>query len=290
MASQPAVWRNVASLFILAACMSSALSQAPVKKPPAEKNLDRIAPTNSEPQVTLEVLLAEIQLNSENGLGVEGVETCPRCPVRFTRSNTGSLVFTSDGDTVERFFRALNASGQINMRIPSRIVTSDDLPALIQLGQDADAFIRTDWKHTTITRIGPYSNKDMDLRCASGVLEVTPKNTRDGNLVMRLITEVSSITISCAHGTYTSLKNIPVQRLEAMVAVADGATVVLGGKINQRPVSTECKVPWLADLPGVGCLFRFSTQAMERTQLLVFVTPHVVHNRKDVDRFLGKGE
>jgi len=73
MIAQNAIWRSLGSVLILVGYVSSALCQTPAIPPAGETNPTCSAPAISDQQVTLEVVLAEIRLDFENGLGVEGV-------------------------------------------------------------------------------------------------------------------------------------------------------------------------------------------------------------------------
>jgi len=59
-------------------------------------------------------------------------------------------------------------------------------------------------------------------------------------------------------------------------------------EIRLPVATTDNKVPYLGDIPGIGGLFRFRTQTTQRSQLLILVTPHICRNRQDAERFLGK--
>jgi hypothetical protein len=71
------------------------------------------------------------------------------------------------------------------------------------------------------------------------------------------------------------------------VIAQDGETVALGGIIVKRDEKMENKVPWLGDLPYLGTLFRYRTQQKQKTELLIIMTPHIVHSRLDADRILA---
>jgi type II secretory pathway component GspD/PulD (secretin) len=78
------------------------------------------------------------------------------------------------------------------------------------------------------------------------------------------------------------------QFVETTVVAGDGETVAIGGLISKRDNKLENKIPWVGDLPGVGALFRFRTQAKEKRELLVILTPHIVRSRADADRILAE--
>ena len=70
------------------------------------------------------------------------------------------------------------------------------------------------------------------------------------------------------------------------MSVMDGETIVLGGLISKLNNRQENKMPWLGDLPYIGAAFRYRTQTQEKRELLVILTPHVIRNCADSERFL----
>ena len=65
--------------------------------------------------------------------------------------------------------------------------------------------------------------------------------------------------------------------------VQDGQTIVIGGLITKSEDVTESKVPYLGDIPIVGTAFRFDSRRLRRTELLIFLTPRIVHGDVDVE-------
>jgi Flp pilus assembly secretin CpaC len=59
------------------------------------------------------------------------------------------------------------------------------------------------------------------------------------------------------------------------VAIRNGQTIVIGGLMEDRLIDTIEKVPGLGDLPGIGVLFRRTIKTKSKTELLIFITPHV---------------
>ena len=66
--------------------------------------------------------------------------------------------------------------------------------------------------------------------------------------------------------------------IETTVIVKDENTVVIGGLIDDSFTETEHSVPCLGDIPLLGFLFRSTSRAGEKTNLFVFLTPHVIEN------------
>ena len=111
-------------------------------------------------------------------------------------------------------------------------------------------------------------------------LKVTPQITPDNRIILDLI-----VTQDVA--TTTSVQGVPIidtKEVETQVLVDNGDTVVLGGVLETNKTNAVVRVPFFADLPLVGPLFR-STQVQDtRTELLVFVTPRIAVEELAVDR------
>jgi hypothetical protein len=119
-------------------------------------------------------------------------------------------------------------------------------------------------------------------------LSVTPRISPDGKIIMRVTPEVSSTApTNVMLGNGITATAVNQQTVDTTVIAGDGETVALGGLITKRDDKTENKVPWLGDLPGVGVLFRYRTQAKTKVELLIIMTPHIVRSRLDADRILA---
>jgi type IV pilus assembly protein PilQ len=62
------------------------------------------------------------------------------------------------------------------------------------------------------------------------------------------------------------------------VQVENGGTVVLGGIYTEEQTSTEVKVPGFGDIPVVGNLFKNRARVANKTELLIFLTPKILHD------------
>ena len=71
--------------------------------------------------------------------------------------------------------------------------------------------------------------------------------------------------------------NINKRSANTVVVTPDGQPVVIGGLIGSDKSSNDSKVPFLGDIPLLGQLFRFSAKSSTKSELLIFLTPHIVH-------------
>jgi len=61
-----------------------------------------------------------------------------------------------------------------------------------------------------------------------------------------------------------------------VVVTPDGQTVVIGGLMQNQKTQTESKIPLLGDIPLLGNLFKRKLKLDVKTELLIFLTPHIV--------------
>jgi type IV pilus assembly protein PilQ len=142
-----------------------------------------------------------------------------------------------------------------------RVVTLDNKQALIKQGVAI--------KFTEVT-----SDK-INTSFVDAVLElkVTPHITANRSIIMKLGVSKNSPNLSTATGDVVGI-NKNETKTEAILR--DGETMVLGGIYVVDNGHGATKVPFLADIPGIGPFFRNNEVKDERRELLVFVTPRIV--------------
>jgi type II secretory pathway component GspD/PulD (secretin) len=91
------------------------------------------------------------------------------------------------------------------------------------------------------------------------------------------------ITVSI-DGTVIRSPRIDTTTAQATVSAASGETIILGGLITNNKQSIDRRVPYLADIPLLGQLFRFDSLTEQRTELLIILTPHVIRSPADSER------
>lgn len=174
-----------------------------------------------------------------------------------TRLSLGFLDLA--GGILEMELSALASEGQGELIATPKVLTADQQPAVIASG--------TEIPYTTISGFGTKT----EFRRAELRLEVTPRLTPDGRIVMELKVNNDSVG-----QVFNSIPTIDVNRVETTVLVNDGETVVLGGIFQQQTVEGFVKTPFLGDLPWIGRLFRREFTNEDKQELLIFITPRLV--------------
>jgi type IV pilus assembly protein PilQ len=182
-------------------------------------------------------------------------------------TNAPTIAFSLFNAAANRFLNlelsALEADGKGKIISSPRVVTEDNVPAVIEQGVELP--------YQQATSSGATS---VQFRKASLKLEVTPQITPDGNVVL----EVDVAKDSRGADT-TSGPAINTQHVKTKVMVENGGTVVLGGIYQQTQTTDENKVPLFGDIPVLGNLFKNTARTDQKTELLVFITPKIVAER-----------
>jgi type IV pilus assembly protein PilQ len=185
----------------------------------------------------------------------------------------GTLDFTGLQATLE----ALSTRTDTNVLSNPRITTLNNQEAKITVG--------TKWP------VANYSYSDETGRWnVSGweyieygiILTVTPTVNKDGYITLTVIPEVSdlngSVTFEGAEVPIISTKQAEVQ-----VMIRDSETLVIGGMIKDKTINTRKKVPFLGDIPILGYLFSKNDTEVEKRDLLIFLTPHILKENGNID-------
>ncbi|MDY0132688.1 MAG: type II secretion system secretin GspD [Desulforegulaceae bacterium] len=156
-----------------------------------------------------------------------------------------------------------------NMNILStpQIMTLDNQTAKISVGKNIPYLI----KATTGTD-NAYSN--YEYKDVGVLLEITPQINQDGLVKLKIFQEVSRI--DSVAGEFGELPTTLKRNIETTVVVEKSNTVVLGGLIDESFAESENKVPCLGDIPILGYLFKTRGSSKDKTNMYVFITPHIV--------------
>lgn len=181
--------------------------------------------------------------------------------------NPGSLAISLFSAAANRFLNlelsALEADGKGKIISSPRVVTADQLKALIEQGTELPYQVATSSGATSIA-----------FRKANLRLEVTPQITPDGNVILDVDVNKDSVGAETRAGFAIDTKHVKTQ-----VLVENGGTVVLGGIFQQNERENVTKVPLLGDIPLVGNLFKSTGRTNDKTELLIFITPKIVSDK-----------
>jgi type IV pilus assembly protein PilQ len=158
---------------------------------------------------------------------------------------------------------ALEADGKGKVVSSPRVVTADQTKALIEQGTELPYQVATSSGATSIA-----------FRKANLKLEVTPQITPEGNIILSLDVNKDTVGQPTTAGFAINTKHIQTE-----VLVENGGTVVIGGIFELTEQSDESRVPVLGEVPYLGALFRTRDRSLNKTEMLVFITPKMITDR-----------
>ncbi len=159
-----------------------------------------------------------------------------------------------------------------------QVVVTDAHEAVVSVGTKVP--LLTQQAVSTISAGSPMVN-NVEYHDTGVILKVMPRINAAGVVTMDVVQEVSTVVPS---PTDPLTPNIDQRRIESSVAVRSGQTVVLGGLIAEDASDGRSGVPILSTLPVFGPLFGQNSEAHRRTELIIFITPHVVRSSEDAHR------
>jgi type IV pilus assembly protein PilQ len=158
---------------------------------------------------------------------------------------------------------ALEGDGKGRIVSSPRVITADQTRALIEQG--------TELPYQVASASGATS---IAFRKANLKLEVTPQITPEGNIILDVDVNKDSVGQATAAGFAINTKHIKTQ-----VLIENGGTVVIGGIFELTETESETRVPFLADIPYAGNLFKQRQRSANKQELLVFITPRMISDR-----------
>ncbi|HEY5993668.1 MAG TPA: type II secretion system secretin GspD [Gallionellaceae bacterium] len=170
---------------------------------------------------------------------------------------------------------ALETDANANILSTPNLLTLDNEEAKIVIGQNVP-FITGQYAQTgstaTATPFQTIDRKDVGL-----TLRIKPQISEGGTVKLQIYQEVSSVdaaSLSNPAGLITNKRS-----LESSVLVDEGQIIVLGGLIQDQVTTGESRVPLLGSIPLIGALFRSETRQHTKTNLMVFIRPHVLREK-----------
>jgi len=234
------------------------------------------------PQVMIEVIIAERTLNKDDELGVQwqvnhSVGWLDHLNLALTstftyfppNNATGLQAAISNGP-ISAVINALSHNSKLNILSTPRILTFDNSSAVVDVGEKVP-YLTSKQVTDTGSVYNSFTYQDVGI-----TLTVTPHINPDGYVSMSVHPVISKIEDPNYNNSGAPL--IANREANTNVMVKDGESVIIGGLMQNNQTEGSDKVPILGDIPILGKLFQHKDTTKEKTELMVFLTPHVVKN------------
>ncbi len=183
---------------------------------------------------------------------------------------------------VGALMNALRTDTDVNILSTPNILTTDNEEAEIFVGSNVP-FVKSTAQTTGATPIENIERQDIGI-----TLRVKPQISESDFVKLNIFQEISSIAptqLDKAKDIITFKRNA-----KTVVVVKDSQNVVIGGLMQENIQEVENKVPLLGDIPLFGWLFKSKTKQRTKTNLMIFLTPHIIKTVGDMERVTSTRE
>ncbi|OCL27231.1 hypothetical protein U472_07105 [Orenia metallireducens] len=229
------------------------------------------------PQIVVEALIIDIshQKGDTSSLSLSSQLEGDSESITLFDNDLGKLSYKSIIDFSDNFrlnLQSLISNGKATIRANPNITTLNGQQATIEVS-DVTYYevINTDEDGNEETK---YQSIDAGI-----TLDVTPWVSNSGSITLELKPSISNMKAQ-----YQSRPpDIGRREISTTVRVKDGQTIVLGGLLQDNGSKTVNKVPILGDIPLLGRLFRSKSDNSSKTELLIYITPHILKDNDNKD-------
>ncbi len=235
-------------------------------------------------QVLLEATIAEVTLNDDLKFGLRWFFEKGASEFRLTDSELGVIAPVFPGfsyflntPNVKVVLNALNGVTHVNLVSSPSLMTLNNKRATLQIGDEVPVLTRS---AVGLDNTDARIVNNVTSRSTGVVLSITPRVSQDGQVLLEIEQEVSD-----AIKTTTSTINSPTiqqRRIKTTVAVNNGGSVVLAGLMRDKATRQNDQIPLIGDIPVVGNLFKNKADRIERTELLIAITPQIVKDNGQI--------
>jgi general secretion pathway protein D len=244
-------------------------------------------------QVLIEVLIAEIRLDDTTSMGLEWTKLGAQgsgSQIGWLSGLTGDnakitsgLIYTINyTDSFVGALKALADNNKVDVLASPTIIASNNEEAKIDISQEVP-IITTETTTTSTTQIGVPQTVDRSIqyRDTGIILTVTPHINDQGLVKLEVNQEVSNIADNTVKGIDSPIFSKRVAT--TTLTVQNGQSIIIGGLIRSDKSQTRSGVPVLSQMPVVGFLFGYHQEKINKTELLLLLTPRVIENIEEAD-------
>ena len=242
------------------------------------------------PQVLIEAKIVETNFTDQEDLGIDWLTQVTASGARrpmtwpFTASSANKYLNTDfpaaddtefsygtlDFSQVQAVFEFLKTRSDTDILQNPRIVTMDNQPAQITVGSQYPIPTYTYNEDQAALQVSGWEYMDIGI-----IFDVTPHVNNAGFITLDVQPRITAI-LDFVTVENTSLPRLSNESALTRVMIKDGETLVIGGLITDQVTETKKKTPILGDIPILGLAFQKSDSTVTKTDLIIFITPHIV--------------
>ena len=172
------------------------------------------------------------------------------------------------------FLNLSENAGRTRILSEPSLIATDSIPATLNVGTQVP--VQTS-SSTTVAGSSTVTSS-ISSHNTGVTLQVNARINPSGVVTLIINQEVSKL----GPGSGTLTPSFDQQVVQTQITVQDGDTIAIGGIISEANTSGSTGIPGLARLPGVGLLFGSKNYSRSRSELIIFMTPHVILDESDL--------
>ena len=181
----------------------------------------------------------------------------------------GNVVFPNIGAVLQ----AYRKDSDVSILSTPQLLTLNNEDAEINVGKNVPYITRTD---TSAVIPGQTFGSSYEYKDVGVILKITPNINEEQFVRLKIDQQVTAIS-----GEQTQTPTTFKRTAKTTVVVKDNETVVIGGMIDDSTNVETAQVPCLGEIPLVGWLFKTMARGRSKTNLFVFITPHIIRNQNE---------
>ncbi|MBL0406278.1 type II secretion system secretin GspD [Microvirga aerilata] len=233
-------------------------------------------------QVLIEATIAEVTLNDDLKFGVRWFlqNKSGSRSGSFTDLISGavgaahpgfSFIAKAAGGQVT--LSALNQIGNVRVLASPSLMVLDKKTATLQIGDQVPVITQS---AVSVATPGAPVVNSVSYKDTGVILSITPRINESGRVLLDIEQEVSTVQRTTTSGIDSP--SFGQRRVKTSVVVNDGEGITLGGLIHDRATDVATQVPVLGDIPIFGKAFQHKDNVIEKTELVIILTPRVVRD------------
>jgi general secretion pathway protein D len=234
----------------------------------------------------IEATIAEVTLRDSENLGIVLDYDSERAVTpnqTVVRSDNGGLFFNLIRSRAQIMARvnALASNNRLQVLSSPRLVTSSGKPAAISVGTQVPIITA---QETSAGQIQGNTSilQSIQYRDTGVILNIEPVINSNRRVELTVSQQVSSAQANDLSGVQSPL--IINRSLSTTLSLNDGETVLLGGMIQENYSKGNSGIPYLKDVPILGNLFKSGSHSIDRTELIVLITPYIIDGPETAQR------
>jgi general secretion pathway protein D len=188
----------------------------------------------------------------------------------------GLFGFITDKRNFLVMLKALASRSQLKSLATPHVIAADNREAHILIGEEVPILTSTS---TSLLTANAQTVNSVQYRDTGKILTIVPQVNSAGLVNMEIRQEVSAVGARVFGNTNSP--SFTSREAETTVVVQTGESVLIGGIIDDQLTRSRSGVPFLMDIPVLGHLFRTDSEKLDRTELIILITPHVIRDREE---------